>query len=242
LPKKRVFVKIILNKKPKNSIIINGFPGFGFVASIALEFLIDHLKVEQIGKMVLEEMPAMVAIHDKKMMDPFGIFYNAKYNIIILHAIAPVHGLEWKIADFVIDLAGKVQPREIISIEGVAGSSPDSSKTYYYTNNKKNQAKFEKANIEALKEGIIIGVAGALLMKADSLPLSMVFAETHSTLPDSKAAAQIIRTLDKYLGLNVDYDPLLKQAESFEQKLQQIMKKGIEATELSEQKKLSYVG
>jgi uncharacterized protein len=213
-------MRIILDKKPKNPTIINGFPGFGFVGSIALEFLINHLKVEQIGKIILEEMPAMVAIHEGKKIDPFGIFYNKQYNLLIVHAVAPTHGLEWKISDFVVEIAKMVQAKEVITLEGVAGSDPKESQTFSYANVAKNKDRFKKAGIKPLQEGIIIGVAGALLMKTSKLPLSCVFSETHTALPDSKAAAKIIEALDKYLGLEVDYKPLLQQAENFEQKLQ----------------------
>ncbi|KKW19395.1 MAG: Thymidylate kinase, partial [Parcubacteria group bacterium GW2011_GWF2_50_9] len=40
---------------------------------------------------------------------------------------------------------------------------------------------------------------------------------------DSKAAADIIKVLDAYVGLNVDTAPLLKQAQLFEKKLKGIM-------------------
>jgi predicted ATP-grasp superfamily ATP-dependent carboligase len=39
-----------LKEEPKNPTIIEGFPGFGFVSTIATEFLIKHLKAKKIGK------------------------------------------------------------------------------------------------------------------------------------------------------------------------------------------------
>ena len=41
-------MELKLDKKPKNPIIIEGFPGFGFVGTIATEFLIDHLNAKPI--------------------------------------------------------------------------------------------------------------------------------------------------------------------------------------------------
>lgn len=243
ISKEVICLQIILNKRPKNTTIIHGFPGVGLVGSIATEFLLQHLKVEQIGKINIEEMPAMVAIHESKMVDPFGIFYNSKYNLVIIHAVAPTAGLEWKIANFITEIADKLQAKEIISLEGVAGSNPEEFKTFFYSNDKKKIEKMKKLGVEPLKEGIIMGVTGAILIKSDrSAPLSCIFSETHSNLPDSKAAAKIVEGLDKYLGLNVDYKPLLKQAEEFEKKLQTLIRKGSETTELSEKKRMSYVG
>lgn len=235
-------MQIVLKKKPKNPTIVHGFPGIGLVGTIATEFLLQHLEVEQIGKINLEEMPAMVAIHEGMMVDPFGIFYNEKHNLVIVHAVAPTAGFEWKIADFIIDLANKLQAKEIISLEGVAGSNPDEFKMFFYSDDKKKSDKMNKAGINPLKEGIVMGVTGAILIKSDKTPLSCIFSETHSSLPDSKAAAKIVEGLDKYLGLKVDYKPLLKQAESFEKKLQNLIRKGTETTDLSEKKRMSYVG
>ena len=79
-------------------------------------------------------------------------------------------------------------------------------------------------------------------MLASKLPMTCIFAETHSKLPDSKAAAQIVDTLSKYLGLKLDTRPLLKSAEEFEEKIRGILTKTKEAQEHSEKNKLSYVG
>ena len=236
-------MEIKLWKKPKNCIIVEGFPGFGLVGTIASEFLIEHLKPEQIGKILFDDMPAMVAIHETKVVEPLGIFYNAKYNIVIVHAITAATRYEWEMASAVGKLALDLQAKEVISLEGVgSGEDSDGSRVFYYSNNEKNAKAFEKAGISALKEGIIIGVTGAILLRVEKTPLSCLFAETHSNLPDSKAAAKVIEALDKYLGMDIDYKPLLEQAQKFEEKLKTILQKSQEAQEISDKKKLSYFG
>ena len=236
-------MQIKLSKKPKNCRLIEGFPGFGLVGTIASEFLLDHLKFEQIGKIIFDDMPATVAIHEGKIVEPLGVFYNKKYNLVLLHAITTSSGMEWKLSDIVMDLSKQLGIKEIISLEGV-GSSEESttSRVFYYSNNEKNKNKFKKIKVEPLKEGIIIGVTGAVLLRAEKVPVSCVFAETHTNLPDSKAAAKVIEVLDKYLGLKVDTKPLLVQAEKFEGKLKGLLTESQKAMQLSEKKKLSYVG
>jgi uncharacterized protein len=235
---------IKLYKKPKSPIIIEGFPGFGLVGTIATEFLIEHLNVEPIGKITFHEMPAMVAIHENKVVEPLGLFYNKDYNLIILHAITTPTGYEWDIAEAIINLSKELNAKEIISLEGVGSGTEEATNamTFFYSSESENQKKFKKFGIEPLNEGIIVGVSGALLLKHEEIPITCIFSEAHTNLPDSKAAAKIIETLDKYLRLDVDYKPLLEQAEKFEEKLKTILRKGQEATELSEQKKMSYVG
>lgn len=237
-------MQLKLNKKPKNPTIIEAFPGFGLVGTIAGEFLLEHLEMEKIGKIVSDKMPAMVAIHENKIVEPLGIFYNKKYNIVILHAISASTGLEWNIADTLIKMANDLNAKEIISLEGVGSGEGEknANRVFYHANNEKNASKLKKLNLEPLKEGIIIGVTGAILLRAEKLPVSCIFAETQTNMPDSKAAAKLIETLDKYLDLKVDPKPLLLQAEKFEGKLKNLLQQSQKTIELSEQKKMSYVG
>jgi len=236
-------MEIKLWKKPKNCVIVEGFPGFGLVGTIATEFLIEHLNTEQIGKIVFNDMPAMVAIHEGKIVEPLGIFYNSKYNIAILHAITAAAHFEWEMADTISKLAAQLNAKEIISLEGVgSGQESESTRVFYYSNVQKNVKVFEKAGIMPLKEGIIIGVTGAILLRMEKTPVSCLFAETHSNLPDSKAAASLIEALDKYVGMDLDYKPLLEQAQKFEEKLKTLLQKSQEAQDISDKKKLSYLG
>jgi uncharacterized protein len=236
-------MQVKLTKKPKSPKLIEGFPGFGLVGTIASEFLLEHLKFEQIGKVIFDEIPATIAIHQSKLVEPLGIFYNKQYDLVLLHAITTSSGVEWKLAGVVMDLAEQLKVKEIISMEGVGSNEETTtSRVFFYSNNPKIKDKFAKIKVEPLKEGIIIGVTGAVLLKADSIPVSCIFAETHTNLPDSKAAAKVIEVLDKYLGLKVDYKPLLLQAEKFEEKLRGILSESQKAQQISEKKKLSYVG
>jgi uncharacterized protein len=237
-------MEIKLSKKPKNPIIIEAFPGFGLVGTIAGEFLLEHLQVEQIGKIIFNDVPAMVAIHENKVVEPLGIFFNKKYNIVILHAITASKGHEWDIADSLLKLSQELKAKEIISLEGVGSGDggKNANRVFYFSNNDKNKGKFEKIGIKSLKEGIIIGVTGAILLRSEKTPVSCIFAETQTNMPDSKAAAKVIETLDEYLGLKVDPKPLLLQAQKFEGKLKNLLSGGQKAVELSDKKRMSYVG
>lgn len=238
-------MKIELEKKPRNSILIEGFPGFGLVGTIATEFLIEHLKAKRIGRIYSDKISPMVAVHDEKAIDPLGIFYDSKTNIMILHALIGVNGLEWQLADLLNELSKELKFKEIIGIEGIGsqnllmGDDQKEIKSYYYSSNK----KWGDAGSIPLKEGIVMGVTGALLLNIKNVPLSCVFAETHSNLPDSRAAAKIIEVLDSYLGLKIDYKPLLKKSEEFESKLKGLLEKGKAAEKLKQHKEeLNYLG
>ncbi|MBT4651381.1 proteasome assembly chaperone family protein [Candidatus Woesearchaeota archaeon] len=235
-------MKLILKKKPKNVTIIEGFPGFGLIGTIATEYLMEHLKTEKIGVVEMDEIPAMIAIHQNKVIEPISIHYNKQYNLVLVHAINVGKDLGWKVAEIIVELAKVLTAKEIISLEGVGSPNPDSGKIYYYSTSNGEVSKRLSAVANPLMEGIIVGVTGALLAKDFGVPVVALFAEAKSNLPDSKAAAEIIKAIDAYTGLKVDPKPLLKQAAVFEQKLKGILEKGQKAEETQQKKKLSYVG
>lgn len=236
-----------LKKKPKVKTVIEGFPGFGLVSTIATGFLIDHLQCEQIGKYWFEDGQPTIAIHGCKMVDPISVYYNKKYNVVIVHSISNTPGTEWKAADIVLDVARQVGATEIITLEGVGSSQTaeqEITRGFFFTTNEQNKKKFAKIGIDCLGEGVIVGVTGALQLKAPQkgYDVTSLFAETHSNLPDSKAAAKIIELLDSYIGLKVNYQPLVKQANEFEKKLRGMLEQQQKAKELVDKKDIAYVG
>ena len=208
----------------------------------------EHMKFEQIGKIIYDEAPAIVAIHKGKLIEPLGIYYCKQANLVIIHGLNMVYGNEWDLSEVILDLYKKLNAKEIISVEGVGAPDEEIDENvpegtvFYYTNNHKAEQKMKELKINKLQDGIIMGLTSALIMKSNGVPLICLFAKTHTKLPDSKAAAEIIKALDKYIGLDVDYHPLLKKAEEFEQKLKEILMKSRAATELHEKKKLDYLG
>ena len=221
--------------------MLEGFPGMGLVSTITIEFLIEHLGAEQIGKIMIQENSPLVAIHHGKVIDPLGIFYVKKYNLIILHALTSVKGVEWQLVDKILELNKLLKVKELISIEGVVTQEPlGKSKTYFLTNHKKS--RFVGKGIPPLDEGVVVGVTGALLLQAKT-NLTCLFAETHLQFPDSRAAAEIIKTLDALFGFSINYKPLLKKAEEFETKVKTLLEKNKQAVEMQENKEsLNYMG
>ena len=241
-------MEIILNEKPKGPIVISGFPGVGMVGAIAAEFLIQHLDTKQIGKFFLDKTPPLVAIHEGKLVEPFGVYYSSKHNIVVIHSILAVPGTEWQTGNAIMEISRLLNAKEIISMEGVGtpggeGEEPNEvSRTFFYTTSPAREKAIVRQKVARLQEGIIMGPTSAVLMKAGKVPVTCFFAETHSSMPDSNAAAQLIKVLDTYLKLKVDYKPLLKLAAKFEEKLRNIVTQSKQAEDLRDRKQMSYVG
>ena len=133
-------MKVILSKKPKGVRIIEGFPGFGLIGTIAIEFLMEHLDTEKIGIVEMDDVPAMIAIHQNEVIEPISFHYNKKYNIVLVHAINVGKNMGWKVAAAIQDLAKQLAAKEIVSLEGVGSPNPGSSRVFYYSTKKYQSA------------------------------------------------------------------------------------------------------
>jgi uncharacterized protein len=236
---------IHLFKKPKSPIIIEGFPGLGFVGTIATEYLVEKLNAKSIGYIWSNKMPPIATIHHNKLRKLFEIFYVKEKNIVLMHALSGIKDLEWELAEAVIEVAKQLKAKELISLEGVGSPfGMPVSRTFYYTNSSLIEKKLAKlAGPEKLTEGMIVGVTGAIMeMIPATINATFIFAETHTNLPDSNAAAELVKVIDKYVGLKVDPKPLVKEAKNVEAKLKEIMQKGKEVQETKEKKDTSYLG
>ena len=82
-------------------------------------------------------------------------------------------------------------------------------------------------------------------MEKIEIPLTSLFVKSHPELPDSRGAGKIIKVLDKYLDLDVDYEPLMETAKEMEDKLKELRKQlrmGKEKKELPDKSRNSYLG
>jgi uncharacterized protein len=237
----KYIMEIKLSSKPKNVIIIEGFPGLGLIGTISTEYLIKHLKAKPIGEIISENVQPMVAVHSGHVVQPLEIYYVKEKNLVIVHALTDIRGLEYELSAALLELYKILQAKEIISLEGILGQSKEMN-AYYYCNHALAQKKFTKAQASPLKEGIVMGVTAALLMKGRKLNTTGIFVETHSKLPDSRSAAKVIELLDIYLDLKVDYKPLEEAAQEFEKKLKGYVEGMQEVAKKTDKKAVNYLG
>ena len=226
-----------IDKKIRVKTLIIAFPSFGFVGNIALEFLKDHLKTEKVGRIFIDNMHPIIAIHKGELIEPISLYYDKKHSIGLLQGISKPLGLENEIGEKISKIVKDFRVKEVITMDGVGAVG---NELYFYSK-LNNKDKLEKIGLKQLKDGVVLGVTSALLMRLKNI--TSLFVETQSQLPDSNAAARAIKVLDKYLNLKVDYEPLIEQAKKFEKKLKDILAKNNEAKQKQElNKNLNYFG
>lgn len=217
-------MKIHLHEKPQNVRLVLGFPGFGLVGTIATKFLIEHLDVKKIGEIESNRLLPLAAIHKNRLIGPLDLFYNKKYNIVVMQTLSELAGSEWKITEIIEELTRTLNAKEIIILEGLPSNNVKGSlKTYFYSSN--NAKAGEKLGLPVLQEGVMMGVTATVMLRLEETPISVILAESPSKFPDSEAAARTIQALDKYWNMDIDYKPLMKAAKNFESMLKDMMDK-----------------
>lgn len=219
-----------------NSMLIEAFPTVGLVGSIAGHFIIDALKLEEIGMISSRYFMPAAVIHNGSPSPPVRIYSGKKICgpdgscqqiVIIISEFMPTADIIKPLAEKILAWAKKKKLNLLVTLEGTHAIDAKKLKTYGVGSTPKMKDLLKKYKIEETQEGMITGITGVLLyegalMKRDILCL---LAEAHSSYPDSRAAALLVETLDKMLpGIKIDPEPLYKEADDIEQKIRMFMK------------------
>jgi uncharacterized protein len=219
-----------------NSVLIEAFPTVGLVSSIAGHFIIEQLKLEEIGTISSRYFMPAAVIHNGMPSPPVRIYAGKKICgpngscdqiVVIISEFMPAVNIIKPVADKILAWAQKKKCSYIVNLEGTHGLNPKKPKTYGVATTQKMKDILKKYNIEETKEGMITGITGVLLFEGARLKRDVVclLAEAHSSFPDSRAAALLVEALDKMLPeIEMDTQPLYKEAEEIEQKIRAFIK------------------
>lgn len=220
-----------------NSLLVVAFPTVGLISSIAGRFVIDSLKLEEIGAIVSKEFMPATIIHDSKPRPPVRIYAGKKkcgpdgkceQVAVIISEFMPPYNVIKPLADKILDWADNKGCKAIIALEGThaLGDKKKDMLVYGIASTPGMKSYIKKYKLSITKEGMITGVNGVLLyqgalMQRDVLCL---LSEAHASYPDSRAAGNILKKLDVMLPMiKIDPGPLYKEAEEIEKKIRQFM-------------------
>lgn len=214
-------------KKPvlKNPYLIEGLPGIGNVARIAVDFLIDKTKAKKYLTLYSKSFPNSIFINDDSTLElPSVEFYYAKSKgkdfIFVIGDFQPVNEKDsYNLAEEILRLSNSLGIKQIITLGGIGlPDEPDKPKVHATVTNKKyfKQLKTAGALLDGNKKvKIVIGIAGLLLGlgKIKGFDGFALLGETfaHPMHIGVKTSKEILNVLIKYLNLNVSLHDLSKE-------------------------------
>jgi len=217
------------------AVVIDGFPSVGLVSTICANYLIDALKLEQIGTMDSPYFPSVSMIRAGIPMSPARIYAGAGKDtgdkvVVFVSEFQPAPALVWPIADAMMKWAKEKKCRMIISPEGLVVEKPENVEiedVYGVPSSTAAASELVKSGVKVMANGIITGIASILLNQSArrGIDVLAILAEVQPEYPNARAAARIIEAIDRILKhTEIDVAPLYVEAEKIEAALRTIQR------------------
>ena len=212
----------IVSEDVEDAIILEGSPELGLIGNILGWLLVEQLDMKLIGFVDSKYFPPLAVLYNGVTMHPFRIYSTDGIVLFLSDFIIPPT-VTYDMANAIVDWAEKNNSKEILTFNSVvvrektgqiagAGNSEDVIKS------------LSDMDIPIMPFGNLNGLSGTLMIrsKIKGIPASCLFAEVLNQYPDPRAAANMVQTLNKKLNINIDPDPLLKEAEEIESRLKEL--------------------
>ena len=218
-----------------NSMLVTAFPTVGLVSYIAGRFIIDSLKLEEIGTISSRYFMPATVIHNSLPSPPVRIYAGKKMCgidnscdqlAVIISEFMPSWEIIKPLVDKILDWSKNKGCKIIVTLEGTHAINAKKPKVYGVGSTPQMKKILNTYDIEEIKEGMITGDTGVLLYEGVRLKRDVIclLAEAHASYPDSRAAGMLLEKLDKMLpDIKIDPEPLYRNADEIEKKIRAFM-------------------
>lgn len=214
----------LLREIEESPVIIEGLPGVGLVGGIAANFMIDAMEMELVGFVESRFLPPVALLREGVTQRPFRIY--ARDRVAVLYSEVPIApALVFDLSKKIVEFATQVKAEQVVTLAGIP--SPLKEPTVYGVATSKEMIEYLKnREVEILREGVISGMPGQLLLDCANagLPALCLLAQTPGMNPDPRGAAELIKVLNRLHGFDIDVEPLIQEAEAIEAKLEELAK------------------
>jgi len=195
----------------KSPIIFAGFVGAGLVGPLSVGYMIEKLKMKEIGYLRSKHLPPSTVFMQGRLRHPFRLYSNNDGTICaVICEITLPFGLH-DIVTTILDWAEKKGSHEIVILDGVASKTHD-GKAFCAAEEDLCRV-MESNDINMIPQGFITGVAGGLLNECLMRPIQGItlLVKANDKGADPLAAATLIDAVNRAYGLNINTSDLRKK-------------------------------
>jgi uncharacterized protein (TIGR00162 family) len=233
----------------KEPILICGLPGSGYVAKIALDFLMSELKATPLATIYSYSFPPQVLIR------PDGSAELSKHEIsyvrgqngdLLLYTgdAQPINPqAEYELANKVLDFAAEFGVKRVFTLAAyITGQFVKSPRVFGTATNQDLLRLLVQNGALVMSEGTITGMNGLIIGLAalKEMEGACLLGETSGYVMDPKASHAVLSLLKKVLKLEIDLTPLEERAKQGEV-LRSILESMKKATGTQPEKDLGYI-
>ena len=196
----------------KSPIIFAGFVGAGLVGPLSVGYVIDKLKMEEIGYLRSRHLPPSTVFMQGRLRHPFRFYANNDGTIcaIICEITLQMEGL-YDIISTILDWAEEKGSHEIVILDGVASATHD-DKAFWAAEDDLCRV-MENNDIKMIPQGFITGVAGGILNECLVRRIQGVtlLVKASDKKPDPLAAATLVDAVNRAYQMSIDTTELRKK-------------------------------
>ncbi|MCL2686930.1 MAG: proteasome assembly chaperone family protein [Methanobrevibacter sp.] len=212
----------IVSEPIKDAIVLEGSPGAGLIGNIIGWLLVDELKMREIGYIESKYFPPLAVLYHGVTLHPFRIYEKDGLVLFLSDFIVPQE-VVFDMTNAITDWMKENNSKELITFNS-AIVRKRLNPARIVANSKEALKKLKEKGFPILEIGNLNGISGTLLTQTaqNDIPATCILAETLAQYPDPRAAAEAGEVLNQLIDLNVDFDPLVKEAQEIESRLQKL--------------------
>ena len=207
--------------------LIEGLPGHGLVAAIAVDQITKQLDLEHYGNIASDEFPPVVTFEDGLVHDLVRVYAGEDPAVLTLESdlALPEPAFEPLSRCVLADLAAEFD-RAIFLAGAPAETAEQVGDVAGVATTEALVDDLVDAGIPVADEpGLVGGITGALVRECyqADVPAVLLIVRAHPFLPDPEAAKSVIETaLEPLVEFDIDTTALDEQADEIQQQMQQI--------------------
>ena len=217
--------------------LIEGFPGMGLAGTIAGKYLVENVKFREIGHLHSDLFMPIIRIHEGIPVFPSRIYVNDQLKIVVLisEQVIPRPYIP-RVSQLVTQWILQNGISRVISLAGIQTGNKNDMKVYAIAANPESKPMLKDLDVELIEDGITTGITALILLHLrDSGVRAFSLLGNVNFGADYKAAAELIKRLNKLLKLNLKVEPLYEQAKKTEKEIIEQLKQ-VQQTQESEDK------
>jgi len=207
--------------------LIEGLPGHGLVAAIAVDQITRQLELAHHGNVVSEDFPPVTSFVDGRVRDLVRVYARDDPPVMTLQSDVALPGYSFQSLSRCVleDLAPEFE-RAIFLAGSPAESEEEIGDVFGVATTDAVEEQLLSANVELARGlGLVGGVTGALVTACyhADVPAAVLVVKANPFLPDPAAARSVIENaLEPLVHFDIDTTELEEQADQIRQQMEQI--------------------
>lgn len=229
---KAVTEKVFENPEAKDSVLVCGLPGSGYVGKLAADHLVSSFKLKKVAEFTSGTFPPQVSIKEDGTADPpraelfFATTKGGKGLFVFTADSQPTTSEgEYELSDAVVGFAKKCGVRKVYTMAAyITGSFSNTPKVYGSGTSRAMADSLKEKGATLMKDGGISGMNGLLIGVAAlrGLEGACLLGETSGYVVDAGASKAVLELLSKVVGVPVDTSRLKEKAEETQKVISQL--------------------